>query len=63
MPVGVGFGINDAESAAQVAAVADAVVVGSVIVKKITENASDTTKMLNGLTELVGGMRSAIDNN
>ncbi len=62
MPVGVGFGINDAQSAAQVAAVADAVVVGSVIVKKTTENASDTTKMLSGLTELVGGMRSAIDN-
>lgn len=62
MPVGVGFGITDASSAAQVAAVADAVVVGSVIVRKIAENASDVNKMLAEVTELVGGMRSAIDN-
>lgn len=62
MPVGVGFGITDATSAAQVAAVADAVVVGSVIVKKIATNASDTKKMLAEITDLIGGMRSAIDN-
>ena len=36
LPIGVGFGISDAESAAKVAACSDAVVVGSAIVKKMT---------------------------
>ena len=35
MPVGVGFGIRDGASAARVAAVADAVVIGSRIIEKI----------------------------
>lgn len=35
LPVGVGFGIQDAESARRVAAVADAVIVGSAIVSRI----------------------------
>ena len=35
LPVGVGFGIRDPESAAQIARVADAVVVGSALVGKI----------------------------
>lgn len=35
LPVGVGFGIKDADSARRVAAVADAVIVGSAIVSRI----------------------------
>ena len=35
MPVGVGFGIRDAESAQRVGAVADAVVIGSRIIEEI----------------------------
>ena len=35
LPIGVGFGISDAESAAKIAAVADAVIVGSRIVKEV----------------------------
>ncbi|MDO4694036.1 MAG: tryptophan synthase subunit alpha [Eikenella sp.] len=35
IPIGVGFGINDADSARQIAAVADAVIIGSRIVKEI----------------------------
>ena len=38
MPVGVGFGIRDAATAAQIASVADAVVIGSRIIEEI-ENA------------------------
>jgi tryptophan synthase alpha chain len=38
IPVAVGFGISDAEQASQVASLADAVVVGSAIVKRIEEN-------------------------
>ena len=61
MPVGVGFGISDADSAARVAAVADAVVVGSVIVRQIEENASDTGEMVSKVSALVQEMRQAID--
>jgi tryptophan synthase alpha chain len=39
LPIAVGFGISTAEQAREVAKVADAVVVGSAIVKKIGENA------------------------
>lgn len=35
LPIGVGFGISDAESAAKIAAVADAVIVGSRIVQEV----------------------------
>ena len=38
LPVGVGFGISDAQSAKQIAAVADAVIVGSRIVREIETN-------------------------
>lgn len=38
VPIGVGFGIKDADSARKVAAVADAVIVGSRIVKTIDEH-------------------------
>ena len=61
IPVGVGFGIKDADSAAQVAAVADAVVVGSAIVKLVGANAGDNTKMQKDVTDLIKSMRTAID--
>jgi tryptophan synthase alpha chain len=41
LPVAVGFGISNAAQAAQVASVADAVVVGSAIVRRIGEFGQD----------------------
>jgi tryptophan synthase alpha chain len=41
MPIGVGFGIRDAESARRVAQVADAVVIGSRIIQEIEEAGAD----------------------
>lgn len=38
IPIGVGFGINNAESARKIGAVANAVIVGSRIVKEIEDN-------------------------
>ena len=38
MPVGVGFGIRDGASAARVASVADAVVIGSRIIEEIEQS-------------------------
>jgi len=61
LPVGVGFGIRDAISAAQVAGVADAVVVGSAIVSRIAENAEDPQKISQQVCELLSSMREAMD--
>ncbi len=61
LPIGVGFGIRDAEFAARVAAVSDAVVVGSAIVNRIAENASDKQKIITEVSSLLAGMRQAMD--
>ena len=61
IPVGVGFGIRDAESAAQVAAVADAVVVGSAIVNRVAENADNPDEISKQVCALLSSMREAMD--
>lgn len=61
MPVGVGFGIKDAETAAKVSTVADAVVVGSVLVKMVEDAADDNDKIMNNIADLLSSMRRAMD--
>ncbi len=61
LPVGVGFGIRDADSARAVASVADAVIVGSVIVNTIADNQDDLKAMVASVSQLVTGLRTAID--
>lgn len=61
LPVGVGFGIKDARDAARVAAVADAVVVGSAVVKRIAEHQKDPDAMMTAVRGLIVSMRQAID--
>jgi tryptophan synthase alpha chain len=61
LPVGVGFGIKDAESASKVALIADAVVVGSAIINKIEANASDQDVMLANIKTLLSVIRMAMD--
>lgn len=61
IPVGVGFGIHDANSAAQIAAIADAVVVGSAIVKRVADNADDPKKISKEVCGLISSMREAMD--
>lgn len=61
IPVGVGFGIRDAKTAAQVAAVADAVVVGSAVVKRVAENLDNPQKISEEICELLSSMRKAMD--
>jgi tryptophan synthase alpha chain len=60
VPVGVGFGISDASSAAKVGAVADAVVVGSALVKLIAA-ADSGEQAANDVAALLRDMRAAID--
>ena len=61
LPIGVGFGIKDAESAAMIASVADAAIVGSALVKIHAENAEQPEVISGQLKDLVSGMRKAID--
>ncbi len=63
LPVGVGFGIKDAETAAAMGAVADAVVVGSAIVSLVEKHASEPEKIHATIGTLLGGMRAALDTN
>lgn len=63
LPVGVGFGIKDAETAGKIASVADAVVVGSAIVNRVAEFADRPTEMRTQVAELLTSMRQAIDAN
>ena len=59
MPVGVGFGIRDAASAAKIAVIADAVVIGSRIIEEI-ENSPRAEATLR-VTAFLRGIRAAID--
>lgn len=61
LPVGVGFGINSPESAAQMAKMADAVIVGSAVVKRVAANGDDPEKMHRELTKFVASLRQAMD--
>ncbi len=61
MPVAVGFGITDAASAVGVAEAADAIVVGSALVKLVAEHANAPDTMHDSLFKLVNSMRVALD--
>ena len=61
LPVGVGFGIRDANSAKKVATEDDAVVVGSEIVQRIAENLEDVDAAVICVSEFVTELRQAID--
>ncbi|MCB1822398.1 MAG: tryptophan synthase subunit alpha [Candidatus Competibacteraceae bacterium] len=61
LPLGVGFGIKDPPTAAAIAQVADAVVVGSALVSRIAELAQDRQRMHAELAALVSSMRTAMD--
>lgn len=64
LPLGVGFGIRDAVSAARIAAVADAVVVGSALVNRVAElerGKPYTLEQLREQTRLIADMRAAMD--
>ncbi len=61
LPLGVGFGIRDPESAARVAQVADAVVVGSALVGKVAGLVDRPGSIPAELAATVSAMRAAID--
>ncbi|WP_455374703.1 tryptophan synthase subunit alpha [Kaarinaea lacus] len=61
LPIGVGFGIKDASTAAAIAEIADAVVVGSALINLIEQQMDNHTHMVEQVVELVSSMRVAID--
>jgi len=61
LPIGVGFGIKDGESAARVAKIADAVVVGSALVNRIADNQQSPEKLPQIAADFVRELRQAID--
>jgi len=61
LPIGVGFGIKDADTAAAVARVADGVVVGSALVGQIGQHAGDRDRILSSIPGLLRQMRAAMD--
>ena len=61
LPLGVGFGISDAERAAAVARIADAVIVGSALVRQIEAHPGDPAAARAAMTGLLSEMRAAID--
>ncbi len=61
LPLGVGFGIHDPASAAAVARFADAVVVGSALVRQIEQHRNDPQAMREALGGLLAQMREAMD--
>ncbi len=63
LPVGVGFGIRDGASAARVAAVSDAVVIGSVLVQQLEALEQNPEQIYHKVPTLVAEIRTAMDAN
>ncbi|TAL55220.1 tryptophan synthase subunit alpha [Pandoraea sp.] len=66
VPVGVGFGIRDAQTAAAIGQVADAVVIGSRIIQLLEDATRDqddqsAAKAVKSLAEFIAGIRVALD--
>jgi tryptophan synthase alpha chain len=59
VPVGVGFGIRDAQSAKAIAQVADAVVIGTKFIQIIEESGPE--KAVDAVAEFAGTIRAALD--
>ncbi|MFW5426356.1 MAG: tryptophan synthase subunit alpha, partial [Methylophagaceae bacterium] len=61
LPLGVGFGIRDGRSAAAVSKIADAVVVGSTLVRCIEEHAENPEALPAAVAAILAEMRHAIN--
>lgn len=60
-PVGVGFGIKDANTAAQMAAIADAVVIGSALVALVETYGEDEVVLHKEIKGFISAIRAAMD--
>ncbi|WVN41245.1 tryptophan synthase subunit alpha [beta proteobacterium MWH-UniP1] len=61
MPIGVGFGISDAASAVAVASTADAVVIGSALIRLMEDAQKNAQDPIQKAGEFMAGIRKALD--
>ncbi len=62
LPLGVGFGVKAPTDAANLASIADAVIVGSTLVKIVEENAAEPAKIPGMIGEALSAFRRAMEN-
>jgi tryptophan synthase alpha chain len=62
LPVGIGFGVKDAEMAKTVSGLGDGVVVGSALISKIESNLDNLERAKSEIIDLLSAMRRAMDN-
>jgi tryptophan synthase alpha chain len=61
LPLAVGFGVKNAETAHAIGVLADGVVVGSALVSKIETAAGNSNEALTEIENLISSMRGALD--
>ena len=61
LPLGVGFGIDSPGAAARIAKFADAVIVGSALVRIVADNTDDTDAMVRKASAFIAGLSAAMD--
>ena len=60
LPICIGFGISGSETASMLAPVADGLIVGSAVVRRVAQN-SDPSDAREAVAEFIGDLRLAID--
>ncbi|MEQ1486031.1 tryptophan synthase subunit alpha [Methyloglobulus sp.] len=61
LPVGIGFGVKDAETAKTISSLGDGVVVGSALISKIESNLDNPERAKSEIIGLLSAMRQAMD--
>ena len=62
LPIAVGFGVKDAQTAQAIANVGDGVVIGSALISKIEANLDNPEQAHKEIIELLVSIRQAMDN-
>lgn len=62
LPVAIGFGVKDAQTAKMISSLGDGVVVGSTLIKQIEENLHNPAQAKQAIIDLLTSMRQAMDN-
>lgn len=61
LPVAIGFGVKDSETAQQLAAIGDGVVIGSALISKIESNLDNTEQAKKEIVTLLSSIRHAMN--
>jgi tryptophan synthase alpha chain len=62
LPIAVGFGVKDAQTAKTIANLGDGVVVGSALISQIEANLHSPSQAKEAIIDLLTAMRQAMDN-